>query len=164
MSQRDRSRFVGAELEKLQRWRMHLTDEFKEILDEVDALKAEPLADHSDARQRQEGSHVSLPDGAELQEAVEELVSEAREYAAREADIHRPDWFGPIEQVIIQGRAYVDWVLEEGNRILDEADACRHLFNCRCQRQLKLYEERIEPAVKEWSEFTAHARALRKRR
>jgi len=138
---------------------MHLTDEFKEILEEVDAPKTEPLADHSDARQRREGSHASLPDGAELQEAVEELVSEAREYAAREADIDRPDWFGPIEQVIIQGRAYLDWVFEEADRILDEAAACRHLFNCRCQRQLKLYEERIEPAVKEWSEFMAHARA-----
>ena len=50
MSQSDRSRVEGAELEKLQRWRMRLADEFKEILEEVDALKTEPSADHSDAR------------------------------------------------------------------------------------------------------------------
>jgi len=164
MSQRDRSRLRGAELEKLQRWRMHLADEFKEILKEVEALKTEPLADHSDAHQRREGSHASLPDGAELREAVEELVSEAREYAAREADIDRPDWFGPIEQLILQATAYLDRVFDESDRILDEAAACRHPFNCLCQRQLKLYKERIAPAVKEWGEFTAHADALKKRR
>jgi hypothetical protein len=95
MSQRDRSRLGGAELEKLQRWRMHLTDEFKEILEKVEALKTEPLADHSDAPQRREGSQASLPDGAELQEAVEELVSDAREYAALDSAIDRPNWFGP---------------------------------------------------------------------
>jgi hypothetical protein len=49
MSHCDRSRLGAGELEKLQRWRMHLDDEFKEILDEVDALKKEPLANHSDA-------------------------------------------------------------------------------------------------------------------
>ena len=56
MSQSDRSRLEGAELEKLQRWRMRLADEFKEILEEVDALQTEPSADHSDARQRRAGS------------------------------------------------------------------------------------------------------------
>ncbi len=134
MSQSDRSRLVGAELEKLQRWRLHLADEFEEIMEEVDALKTEPLADHSDAHQRREGSHASLPDGAELQEAVEELVSEAREYA-READIDRPDWFGPIEQLILQATAYLDRVFDETERILDEAKACQHPFNCRCRRR-----------------------------
>jgi hypothetical protein len=77
-----------------------LADEFKEILEKVDALKAEPRADHSDARQREEASQASFPDGAELQEAVEELDSEAREYAARDSAIDRPNWFGLIEQVI----------------------------------------------------------------
>ena len=38
---------------------------------------------------------ASLPDGAELQEAVEELVSDAREYAALDSAIDRPNWFGP---------------------------------------------------------------------
>ena len=70
---------------------MHLAEEFKEILDEVDALKKEPLADHSDARPRREASQASFPDGAELKEAVEELDSEAREYAAIDSAIVRSD-------------------------------------------------------------------------
>jgi len=129
----------------------------------VDALKKEPLADHSDARPRREASQASLPDGAELKEAVEELDGEAREYAAIDSAIDRPNWFGPIEQVILQATAYLDRLFDETNRILDEAAACRHPFNCRCQRQLKLYEERIEPAIKEWREFGAYAEALRKK-
>ena len=77
MSHSDCSRSLGAEFEKLQRWRMQLADEFKEILEEVDALKTEHVADHSDAHQRREGSPARLPDSTELQEAVEELDSEA---------------------------------------------------------------------------------------
>ncbi|OLC66080.1 MAG: hypothetical protein AUH69_07915 [Actinobacteria bacterium 13_1_40CM_4_65_12] len=164
MSQSDRSRVEGAELEKLQRWRMRLADEFKEILEEVDALKTEPSADHSDARQRREGSQTSLPDGTELREAVEELDSEAREYAAREAAIDRPTWFGPIEQTILQATAYLDTLFYETERILDEASACRHPFNCRCQRQLRFFDERIRPILTEWEQFMAHAEALKKRR
>ena len=131
-------------------------------LEEVEALKTEPLADHSDAHQRREGSHASLPDGAELQEAVEELVSDAREYAALDSAIDRPPWFGPIEQLILQATAYLDTVFDEADRILDEAKDCQHPFNCRCRRQLKLYEERIAPAVKAWGEFNAYAEALKK--
>ena len=164
MSQSDRSRVEGAELEKLQRWRMRLADEFKEILEEVDALKTEPSADHSDARERRDGSHASLPDGAELQEAVEELVSEAREYAALDSAIDRPNWFGPIEQLILQATAYLDTLFDETDRILDEAKACQHPFDCRCQRQLRLFDERIRPVLKEWAEFIAHAETLKQRR
>jgi hypothetical protein len=53
MSHNDRSRWDGTELENLQRWRMHLTGEFREILEEVEALQTEPFADHSNARQRE---------------------------------------------------------------------------------------------------------------
>lgn len=60
----------AGELEKLQVWQMHLTDEFKEILDEVDALRTEPLAGHSDARQRREGSPASIPDGDDPAEGL----------------------------------------------------------------------------------------------
>jgi hypothetical protein len=141
---------------------MHLDDEFKEILDEVDALKKEPLADHSDARPWREASPASLPDGAELKEAVEELDSKARECAAIDSAIDRPDWFGPIEQVILQATTYLDRLFDETERILGEAQACQHPFNCRCQRQLRLIDERIKPALKEWDEFIAHAEALKK--
>jgi hypothetical protein len=91
MSHSDPSRLEAGELEKLQRWRMHLADEFKEILEEVDALNSEPLADHSDARQRREGSQARLPNSTELPEVVEQLVNEARAYAARESAIDRPN-------------------------------------------------------------------------
>ena len=163
MSQSHRSKLAGAELEKLQRWRMHLADEFKEILEEVDALKPEPLADHSDARKRREGSQARLPDSTELQGVVEELVNEAREYAALESAIGHPDWFSPIERLILQATAYLDTLFYETGRILDEATACQHPFTCPCQRQLRLVDERIKPILKELDEFIAYAEALKKR-
>jgi len=163
MSHSDRSRLGEGELEKLQRWRMRLSDEFKEILEEVDALKTEHLADESNARPRREASQSSLPDGTERQKAVQELISEAREYAAFESAAQRPKWFGPIEQLVLAAGIWLDPVLEEADRILAEAAACRHPFNCRCHRQLKLYEERIAPALKEWGEFDVYAEALRKK-
>jgi hypothetical protein len=143
---------------------MHLADEFKEILEEVDALRMEPLADHSDACQRREGSQARLPDSTEQQEAVEELVNEAREFAALESVIGHPDWFGPIEQLILRATAYLDTLFNEMDRILGEAKACRHPFNCRCQRQLRLVDERIRPVLKKWDEFITHAEALKERR
>jgi hypothetical protein len=96
----------------------------------------------------------------DLREAVEELDSEAREYAA----IDRPNWFGPIEQLILESTACLDRVFDETERMLGEAKACQHPFNCRCQRQLRLIDERIRPVLKEWGEFIAHAEALKKRR
>ena len=59
MSHGDHMRLGGGELEKLERWKMHLVDEFKEILEEIDALKTQRLADDSDARPRREGSGPS---------------------------------------------------------------------------------------------------------
>lgn len=136
-----------------------MTGEFREILEEVDALQTEPFADHSNARQRREGSQASLPNGTELREAVEELDSEAREHAA----IDRPNWFGPIEQLILEATAYLDWVFDETERMLGEAKACQHPLNCRCQRQLRLVDERIKPVLKEWAEFIAHAEVKKRR-
>jgi hypothetical protein len=162
MSHDDRLRSTGA-LEKLQRWELYLSAEFEDILEEINALRTQPLVGEPDLRPRRENSQVNLPDPAELQEAVDELIGGAREHAALESASHRPSWFGPIEQSILSVGNVLTAVLDDVDRILAEAEACRHPFNCRCQRQFKLYEQRIEPALQIWFEFSAYAEALRKR-
>jgi hypothetical protein len=175
MSHDDRLRSTGA-LEKLQRWELYLSAEFEDILEEIYALKTQPLVGESDPRPRRENSQVNLPDPAEVQEAVvnlpdpaevqeavDELIGSARELAALESAGHRPPWFGPIEQSILKAQNNLSPVLDEVDRILAEAEACRHRFNCRCRRQFKLYMERIQPAIQIWFEFSAYAEALRKR-
>jgi hypothetical protein len=158
----DRLRSTGAELERLQRWELYLSAEFEDILEGIYALKTRPLVGESDLRPRRENSQVNPPDPAELQEAVDELIGRAREHAALESAGQRPPWFGQIEQSVLSAGNRLSPVLDKADRILAEAEACRHSFNCRCQRQLKLYEERIRPALQIWGEFSAYAEALRK--
>jgi hypothetical protein len=154
----------SGELERLQRWRMHLTDEVQDILEDIEALKREPLADDTNASPPRQSSRASLPEGTALHEAIDELTSEAGAAAALESAIDRPGWFGPIEPLILQATAYLDRLLDETERILSEADACQHSRTCRCQRQLQLFVEKIRPVLKEWEEFNAYAEALRKPR
>src|SRR4030095_10862593 len=163
MSHDDRLRSTGGELETLQRWVLYLSAEFEDILEEIHALKTESLVGESDRRPRRENSQANPPDRAELQEAVDELIGRVHEHAALESAGHRPPWFGPIEQLILSVGISLSPVLSEADRILDEAAACRHPSNCRCQRQLKLFEERIRPALEIWDEFSASAEALRAR-
>jgi hypothetical protein len=162
MSHDDRLRSTGADLETLQRWELYMSAEFEDILEEIYALKTESLVGESDLRPRRENSQANPPDRAALQEAVDELISRVREHAALESAGHRPPWFGQIEQLLLSAGIHLSPVLNEADRIVTEAAACRHPFNCRCQCQLKLFEERIRPALQIWGEFSAYAEALRK--
>ena len=161
MSHDDRLRSTGGALETLQRWELYLSAEFEDILEEIHALKTESLVGESDLRPRRENSQANPPDRSELQEAVDELIGRVREHAALESAGHRPPWFGQIEQSILSAGISGSPVLNEADRILDEVAACRHPSNCRCQRQLKLLEERIRPALEIWDKFSAFAEALR---
>ena len=92
----DRLRSTGSALETLQRWELYLSDELKDILEELDALQTESLVTESELRPRPDNSQVNPPDGARLQEAVDELIGRVREHAAGESAAQRPPWFGPI--------------------------------------------------------------------
>jgi hypothetical protein len=161
MRQDDRLRSTGSALETLQRWELSLSDELKDILEELEALQTESLVRESELRPRPDNSQLNPPDRAELDQALDELIGRVREHAARESDAHCSPWFGAIEQLLVTVGTYLDPVLSEADRILTEAAACRHPFNCRCQRQLKLFEERIQPALKIWDKFSEFAEALR---